>query len=63
MILGALFVGIAACTDSLYALLSGSLRGLLNRRTGLVTARRWVSGGIYIGLGVAAALSGARPAK
>lgn len=57
--LGVIFVALAACTDSLYALVSGTLR-LFSRRQLFAVANRWVSGAIYIGLGIFAALTGER---
>lgn len=63
MVFGVIFIGIAACTDSLYALLSGGLRSLLSGRAAVKILGRWVSGGIYLALGIAAAVSGARTGK
>ena len=62
MALGSLFVAVAAATDSVYALAAGVaaplLRGSVVRRFG-----RRLAGGVFIGLGVFAALAGARGAK
>lgn len=62
MALGSLFVAIAAVTDSAYAFAAGAaapaLRGGLVRRIG-----RHLGGGVFIGLGVFAALAGSRSAK
>jgi threonine/homoserine/homoserine lactone efflux protein len=44
-------------TDSLYALTAGSAARWLRGRPGFLSSERWVSGGLYIGLGVVAALS------
>src|SRR5262249_49799410 len=58
LLLGTVFTLLAIITDSAYVLLAGALGGWL-RRSG--RARRGLaklSGGIYIGLGVSAALSG-----
>ena len=53
--LGVLFALIALTSDALYALLADLLAGKL-RRTGTgAKLRRWVSGGIFIALGVTAA--------
>ena len=53
--LGVLFAVIALTSDALYALLADLLAGKL-RRTGTgAKLRRWVSGGIFIALGVTAA--------
>ncbi|MBI4238874.1 MAG: LysE family translocator [Deltaproteobacteria bacterium] len=60
--LGSLFVAIAAVTDSAYALAAGAaapaLRGCIIRRIG-----RCLGGGVFIGLGIFAALAGSRGAK
>lgn len=59
---GALFVLLASCTDSLYALLSSTLGQRLTRRltgnTRFQSIRRYVTGGIYIALGMTAAFAG-----
>ncbi len=63
MALGGLFVLIATCTDTLYALAAGSLAARLG---GDLRLRRWgnvLSGTIFIGLGVWAALTGQRAAQ
>ncbi len=54
--LGVVFVLIAAATDSLYALLAGSVRGLLAGRA--AGAGRYFRGGAFISLGVFTAVSG-----
>lgn len=56
MALGALFVAIAAVTDTLYALAAGALFPALRRRR----IGRRLGGGMFIGLGVFTALAGAR---
>jgi len=58
--LGALFVAIAALTDSMYALAAGSLAPLLLRARGARSLGRLVSGGTFIGLGLFTALTGTR---
>jgi threonine/homoserine/homoserine lactone efflux protein len=57
-LLGMMFVALATCTDSLYALLASSVGGWLFRRSGFRRARRYVTGSIYIALGLTAAFSG-----
>jgi threonine/homoserine/homoserine lactone efflux protein len=53
--LGVLFAAIALTSDAMYALLADLIAGRL-RRTGTgAKLRRWVSGGIFIALGVTAA--------
>jgi threonine/homoserine/homoserine lactone efflux protein len=60
--LGCLFTLLAVLSDGGYALLAGVLGDRLRSGRG----RRWltrVSGGVYLGLGVGAALSGSGPAR
>ena len=57
-ILGILFVLLATCTDGLYSLLASTIGKLLFRSTRIRKVRRYVSAGIYVALGVAAAVSG-----
>jgi threonine/homoserine/homoserine lactone efflux protein len=58
LLLGLMFVGIALCSDSLYALLAGTAGGWLKGKPGFLRRQRYFSGGIYIALGVTTALSG-----
>jgi threonine/homoserine/homoserine lactone efflux protein len=58
LLLGALFVLLASCTDSLYALLGSTVGKFLTRNTGFRRLQRYVTGSIYIVLGVAAAVAG-----
>jgi threonine/homoserine/homoserine lactone efflux protein len=58
LLLGILFVLLATCTDSTYALMSSSIGTLLTRRAGFQKIQRYVTGGIYITLGLAAATVG-----
>jgi threonine/homoserine/homoserine lactone efflux protein len=66
LVLGTIFTLLAVLSDSAYVLLAGAVGGWL--RTGR-RARRWLaklSGGVYIGLGLTAALAGAgdsRPSR
>jgi threonine/homoserine/homoserine lactone efflux protein len=61
LVLGTIFTLLAVLSDSAYALLAGVLGGWL--RGGRRATRRLakLSGGVYIGLGVSAALSGGKP--
>jgi threonine/homoserine/homoserine lactone efflux protein len=60
--LGMVFVVLAAVTDSLYALSAGSVARVLARgRMGRIGRR--LGGGLFIGLGLFTALSGARSGK
>ncbi len=58
-VLGALSVLLALCTDSAYGILAGTTRRWLQRQPGVRRARRYLTGSVYIGLGVSAALAGA----
>jgi threonine/homoserine/homoserine lactone efflux protein len=60
LVLGCLFVMMAVISDSLYALLAGTVGQWLKSSLAAVRAERYVIGGVYIGLGVTAALTGAR---
>lgn len=57
MILGGVFVSLGFLTDSMYALASSALRESLFSDDGLAFFRRWVSGFVFIALGVFAAFS------
>ena len=57
VMLGMIFVLLASTTDSLYALLAGTFGGLLKGSTRYLRVQRYVTGTVYIGLGVAAALT------
>ena len=60
MALGVVFVLLGAITDSLYAIGAGSAAQWLRGSPRFLASERWVSGGMYIGLGVAAAFAGHR---
>jgi threonine/homoserine/homoserine lactone efflux protein len=57
---GLVFVALGLVTDSLYALAAGTAGGWLRSSRVFGGARRWVSGTVFIGLGLATALSGSR---
>lgn len=57
LLLGCIFVGMAAVTDSAYALSAGWLGGMMRRSRGAADIQRWVTGLTYVGLGVTAALA------
>jgi len=59
LLLGLLFVLIATISDSLYALLSGTLGQWLKEHLQVMRAQRYFSGGVYIALGLFTAFSGA----
>lgn len=62
MALGGLFVAIAAATDSAYALAAGALAPALRSDRARSLGRR-LGGGVFIGLGLFAALGGTRGTK
>jgi threonine/homoserine/homoserine lactone efflux protein len=57
-VLGILFALLGLVTDSLWALAAGTARGLLGRSRRFVRTQRYVTGTVYVGLGVATALAG-----
>jgi threonine/homoserine/homoserine lactone efflux protein len=58
LVLGAIFVSLGFASDSVYALGSGRLRGLLLRRPRLRLGQHRATGVLYLGLGGWAAASG-----
>jgi threonine/homoserine/homoserine lactone efflux protein len=60
LFLGLLYVGLALITDSVYALLAGSLRHWLRDRVPEGALPRYASGLLYIGLGIGTAIAGRR---
>jgi len=60
LILGFLFVLIALSTDALYAIAAGSISQWLKNNLSYMKKQRYISGMIYIMLGVATALTGNR---
>lgn len=61
IILGLILVAIGLCTDTCYALLSGTFGNWLLRRRHFARGQRYVSGGTYLALGITAAVT--RPAR
>ncbi len=59
-LLGLLYAALAFMTDSTYALLAGSVRHWLGGRVMQEPLPRYVSGGLYLGLGAYAALADRR---
>ncbi len=57
---GLVFVALGFVTDGLYALLAGTAGNWLRASRGWYAARRYVSGSVFIGLGLVAAFSGSR---
>ncbi len=62
-VLGAIFVVIALTSDLVWALVAGTAGAVLRESRRFLRAQRWVSGTIFLGLGVAAALTGHRPSS
>lgn len=58
LLFGVLFVLLASCTDSLYALLGSTVGRWFTRNMRFQHIRRYVTGSIYIVLGVTAAIAG-----
>jgi threonine/homoserine/homoserine lactone efflux protein len=58
LLLGVLFVAMATCTDSTYAVLGSGVGRAVAGLAGFQRLKRYVTGGIYIALGVSAAVSG-----
>jgi threonine/homoserine/homoserine lactone efflux protein len=56
--LGVLFALLGLVTDSLWAIAAGAAGGLFRRSRRFVRAQRYVTGTIYVGLGVATAFAG-----
>ncbi|MDH4338839.1 MAG: LysE family translocator [Thermoleophilia bacterium] len=56
--LGVLFALLGLITDSTWALAAGSAGGVLRRSRRFLRAQRYVTGTVYVGLGVATALAG-----
>jgi threonine/homoserine/homoserine lactone efflux protein len=63
LILGTIFTVLAALSDSAYVLLAGAVGGWLRSGRGAGRGLARLSGGVYIGLGVSAALSGTSHAR
>jgi threonine/homoserine/homoserine lactone efflux protein len=58
LVLGLTFVALAAISDGTYAMLSSSLGRWLNRNPKLASRQKYVTGSVYVGLGLTAALTG-----
>jgi threonine/homoserine/homoserine lactone efflux protein len=61
LLLGAIFILLALLSDGVYALVASGAGRWLRRSVRFAKARRYVTGGVYLGLGVTAAASGSRP--
>jgi threonine/homoserine/homoserine lactone efflux protein len=60
LLLGAIFVGMAIITDSLYALLASSLAERLRGSRHFQKGQRYFAGLVYVGLGITTALTGSK---
>ena len=60
LFLGAIFVGMAIVTDSLYALLASSLAERLRGSRQFQKGQRYFAGLVYVGLGITTALTGSK---
>ena len=60
LVLGMVFIGLGIVSDGTYALVAARTGRWLRSSTAFRKARRYVSGGVYLSLGAAAALSGSR---
>ena len=58
LLFGGLLTGLGIVTDGTYALLAGTAGAWLKRSAGFLRAQRYVTGGVYLGLGAATALTG-----
>ena len=59
-LLGLLFVAIAVCTDVMWALVASSTGAWLRSHPRFVASERYVAGTVYLGLGVASAMTSSR---
>ncbi len=60
LLLGLIFVALGMGSDSLYALLAGTLRHWLRGSRAFARVQRYFAGGVYILLGITTALSGSK---
>ena len=58
LILGLIFVALAIVSDGTWVLVAGTASDRLRGHTGFLKAQRYVSGSVFVGLGVATALTG-----
>jgi threonine/homoserine/homoserine lactone efflux protein len=63
LILGAIFTVMSVLSDSTYAMLASALKGRLARNAVARRNVRWVSGGVYVALGLGTVLAGSRTSK
>ena len=58
VVLGLTFLLLGLVTDTAWGLLAGSAAGWVRGRPGVRSLQRWVTGCVFLGLGVATALAG-----
>jgi threonine/homoserine/homoserine lactone efflux protein len=57
LVLGLVFVVLAVCSDAVWALAAGTASARLRDSRSYLAVQRYVSGGVFVGLGVVAALA------
>jgi threonine/homoserine/homoserine lactone efflux protein len=60
LFLGLVFVALAVVSDGTWALVAGTASDRLRGHLGFARAQRWVSGTVFVGLGMLTALSGSQ---
>jgi threonine/homoserine/homoserine lactone efflux protein len=55
--LGVIFVAVAVLSDMTYALVSDAIAGRIRRSGTGARVRRWLTGGVFVGLGITAAVA------
>jgi threonine/homoserine/homoserine lactone efflux protein len=63
LVLGLVFVALAIVSDGAWVLVAGTAADRLRGRAGFLRAQRYVSGTVFVGLGLATALSGSHRSK
>ena len=58
LVLGLMFVVLGVVSDGLYAVLAGAAGGWLKRDGRVLRAERYVTGSVFVGLGLTAAFAG-----
>jgi threonine/homoserine/homoserine lactone efflux protein len=58
LFLGLVFIALAIVSDGTWVLVAGTASERLRGHTGFLRAQRYVSGSVFVGLGVATALTG-----
>ena len=59
-LLGGIWMVLALVSDTLYALLAGTLRGALRQSVAFLRVQRYVTGSVFVGLGLVTAVSGTK---